>query len=208
MASKNYSYDMQKLFLEMFLANPESYTRCQNIFTHAYFEKSLREAARFIKDYADEYKALPDPKQIQANCHIELIPTTGLQDEHYNWLVDEFESFCRHKALEKAILESADLLEKGEYGTVEEKIKNATQIGLTRDLGMNYFDDPRTRLLAIKENNGQVSTGWNNLDRKLYGGFNKGELNIFAGGCVTGETEVSIVKLPRIADIIKNRISK
>lgn len=188
MASKNYSYEIQKLFLEMFLSNPESYTRCQNIFTHHYFEKSLRDSARFIKDYADEYKALPDPKQIYASCQIELVPTENLQEEHYNWLIDEFESFCRHKALEKAILESADLLEKGEYGTVEEKIRAATQIGLTRDLGMNYFDDPKSRLLTIKDNNGQVSTGWQNLDRKLYGGFNRGELNIFAGGSGAGKS--------------------
>ena len=29
---------------------------------------------------------------------------------------------------------------------------------------------------------GQSSTGWKTFDDKLYGGFNKGELNIFAGG--------------------------
>ena len=188
MASKNYSYDMQKLFLEMFLANPESYTRCQNIFSYIYFEKNLRGPAKFIGEYADEYKALPDPKQIHAQCQVDLVPTIGLLEEHYNWLIDEFESFCRHKALEKAILESADLLEKGEYGEVEEKIRAATQIGLTRDLGMNYFDDPRARLLSIKDNNGQVSTGWLNLDRKLYGGFNRGELNIFAGCSGAGKS--------------------
>ena len=185
---KNYNYEIQKLFLEMFLANPESYSRCQNIFSHVYFDKSLREVAKFIKEYTDEYRALPDPKQIQANCKLELLPTMGLGEEHYNWLMDEFESFCRHKALEKAILESADLLEKGEYGVVEEKIKAATQIALTRDLGINYFDDPRARLLSIKDNNGQVSTGWLNLDKKLYGGFNRGELNIFAGGSGAGKS--------------------
>ena len=186
--SKSYSYDMQKLFLEMFLAHSESFIRCQNIFSHVYFDKNLRETAKFIGDYIDQYKTLPDVRQIKAATHIELIPADGLQDEHYNWLVDEFELFCRHKALEKAILESADLLEKGEYGIVEEKIKAATQIALTRDLGINYFDDPRKRLLSIKDSNGQVSTGWQNLDHKLYGGFNRGELNIFAGGSGAGKS--------------------
>ena len=50
---KNYNYEIQKLFLEMFLANPESYSRCQNIFSHVYFDKSLREVAKFIKEYTD-----------------------------------------------------------------------------------------------------------------------------------------------------------
>ena len=185
---KNYNYEIQKLFLEMFLANSESYSRCQNIFSHVYFDKSLRQVAKFIKDYTDEYRALPDTRQIKATCQIQIEPAVGLNDEHFTWLIDEFESFCRHKALEKAILESADLLEKGEYGTVEEKIRAATQIALTRDLGINYFEDPRGRLLSIKDNNGQVSTGWLNLDKKLYGGFNKGELNIFAGGSGAGKS--------------------
>jgi len=200
---KNYNYEIQKLFLEMFLASPETYSRCQNIFSHIYFDKSLREVAKFTKEYTDEYKALPDARQIKATCQVQIEPAIGLSEEHFNWLIDEFESFCRHKALEKAILESADLLEKGEYGTVEEKIRAATQIALTRDLGINYFEDPRGRLLSIKDNNGQVSTGWLNLDKKLYGGFNKGELNIFAGGCVSADTEIEIVNIPSIKRYLK-----
>ena len=31
--------------------------------------------------------------------------------QHEEWFVDEFETFCRHKAIEKAIIDSADLLE-------------------------------------------------------------------------------------------------
>ena len=48
--------------------------------------------------------------------------------------------------------------------------------------------NPKERLLAIKSNNGQVSTGWDSLDKKLFGGFNKGELNIFAGGSGAGKS--------------------
>ena len=55
-------------------------------------------------------------------------------------------------------------------------------------MGTDYFEDPRARLMALKDNNGQVSTGWANLDRKLFGGFNKGELNIFAGGSGSGKS--------------------
>jgi archaellum biogenesis ATPase FlaH len=37
---------------------------------------------------------------------------------------------------------------------------------------------------------GQVSTGWGQLDRLLYGGFSRGELNIFAGGSGSGKSLV------------------
>jgi replicative DNA helicase len=62
------------------------------------------------------------------------------------------------------------------------------QISLTKDLGTDYFEDPRARLAALKDNNGQNSTGWQNLDKLLYGGFNRGELQIFAGGSGSGKS--------------------
>ena len=41
-------------------------------------------------------------------------------ENHYDWLLTDFETSSRHKALEAAILKGADLLEKGEYGPVED----------------------------------------------------------------------------------------
>jgi archaellum biogenesis ATPase FlaH len=55
-------------------------------------------------------------------------------------------------------------------------------------MGTDYFADPRGRLLGLKDKNGQVSTGWPAMDRRLFGGFNRGELNIFAGGSGAGKS--------------------
>ena len=33
-----------------------------------------------------------------------------------------------------------------------------------------------------------MSTGWAAMDKKLFGGFNRGELNIFAGGSGAGKS--------------------
>ena len=50
------------------------------------------------------------------------------------------------------------------------------------------FRSPRSRLLRIKDKNGQISTGWKAIDDKLFGGFNRGELNIWAGGSGAGKS--------------------
>jgi replicative DNA helicase len=42
--------------------------------------------------------------------------------------------------------------------------------------------------MKIKDNNGQVSTGWPTMDKRLFGGMNRGELNIFAGGSGSGKS--------------------
>ena len=184
----DYGYDIQKVYLEMFMTDAESFVRCQGVFDPKTFDRRLQEPAKFLKDYVEEHNALPTFDMINAATDAQLKNPGQLQENHYDWLLQEFETFSRHKALEKAILDSADLLEKGEYGPVEDLVKKAVQIGLQKDLGTDYFADPRQRLEAIKDKNGQVSTGWPSLDKKLFGGFNRGELNIFAGGSGSGKS--------------------
>ncbi len=184
----DYGYDIQKVYLEMMLSDAESFVRCQGIFDSSLFDRRLQKAAQFLYDYVGEHNILPTGEMVNAACQTQLEIPTGLQESHYDWLLADFETFSRHKSLERAILQSADLLEKGEYGPVEQKIKEAVQIGLQKDLGIDYFDDPKGRLTGLKDNNGQVSTGWESLDKKLFGGFNKGELNIFAGGSGAGKS--------------------
>ena len=184
----DYGYDIQKVYLEMFMTDAESFVRCQGVFDPKTFDRRLVEPAKFLKDYVEEHNALPTFDMINAATDAQLKNPGQLQENHYDWLLQEFETFSRHKALEKAILDSADLLEKGEYGPVEDLVKKAVQIGLQKDLGTDYFADPRARLEAIKDKNGQVSTGWPALDKKLFGGFNRGELNIFAGGSGSGKS--------------------
>ena len=186
--AKDYSFDVQKLYIEMLLADAESFARAQNIFNPGSFDRKLQPIAKFVKDYMDEYKVMPEVDIINAQHDIKLKTAKDLDPAHFNWLLDEFETFSRHKALEQAILSSADLLEKGDYAPVEDMVKEAVSVGLTRDLGTDYFEDPRGRLEALKDNNGQISTGWQNLDKKLFGGFNRGELNIFAGGSGAGKS--------------------
>ena len=185
---EEYNKDIQELFLAMMLNDAQSYVRIQNIFNVKNFHQSLQPVAKMIKDHSSNYSTLPDRKQIKVVTGIDLLPIDDLNDGHYAWFMEEFESFTRRQELERAILESADLLEQGDYDPVEKLIKDAVQISLTKDMGTDYFEDPRTRLEAIKSNNGQTSTGWPALDKKLYGGFNKGELEIFAGGSGSGKS--------------------
>ena len=187
MTKPNYDYKMQKLYIEMFLSDAETFVRCQNIFDPENFDQRLKEPAEFITKYVDDYKVMPEASIVNAQCRTEFNPV-ALPRENYDWLMDEFETFSRHKGLERAIIKSSDLLEEGDYGPVEKLIKDAIQISLSRDMGTDYFANPRERLEGLKNNNGQISTGWPSIDRKLYGGFNRGELNIFCAGSGGGKS--------------------
>lgn len=170
------------------VTNAELFVRVNNIFNAENFDRRLRPVAEFMREHSDSYKILPDSTQIKATTGETIDPVADLDEGHYEWFMSEFESFTRRQELERAIMSSADLLEKGEYDPVEKLIKDAVQISLQRDLGIDYFEDPRARLMHLKSSNGQASTGWSSLDQKLYGGFNKGELQIFAGGSGSGKS--------------------
>ena len=187
---KEYGIDVQKLFLEMMLQDASSYVRVQNIYNPENFDRSLRSAAEFVKKHSAEHKTLPTREQISASTGVNLAHMPDLNEGHFEWFMQEFESFTRRQELERAILKSADLLEKGDYDPVEKLIKDAVQISLTKDMGIDYFEDPAARINRYFNSGGQVSTGWPQMDRLLYGGFSRGELNIFAGGSGSGKSLV------------------
>ena len=147
-----------------------------------------RPVIKLFQSHATDFNSIPTPEQVTAASGIELETIPNVTADHHNWFLKEFEIFCRHKALEKAIIESTDLLEKQDYGTVENKIKDASQVGLVKDLGLDYFENPKERLQWIKDQAGAVSTGWKAIDQKLYGGLNRGEMTIFAGGSGAGKS--------------------
>jgi len=174
----------------MMLHDAESFVRVQNIYNPENFDRSLRATAEFIAKHSDDYKTLPTREQIKAATGTTLADIPDLNEGHNEWFMSEFEAFTRRQELERAILKSADLLEKGEYDPVEKLIKDAVQISLTKDMGTDYFADPKARINKYFNSGGQVSTGWPQMDKILYGGFSRGELNIFAGGSGSGKSLV------------------
>ena len=185
---KEYTEDKQKLLIDVLLSSEEVFARCQNILNDKYFVNRLRPAVRFILKHAEKYNVLPKVEQVNAETGIGFtyIPDIGVQ--HQDAFLDEIEEFCKNRALAAAVLAGVDLVKKGAYGEVEKMIREAILISLQSDLGTNYFEDPRARLLKIKDKNGQVSTGWKAVDDKLYGGVNRGEITIWCAGSGVGKS--------------------
>lgn len=184
---KDYSLDLQKLFVQFMITDPELYSRVRAIVEPKYFDRNLRKVVEVLVNHSEEYATIPTPEIIKAQTGQDIEKLDDI-NQHIDWFIDEFETFSRHKAIEKAIIDSADLLETGKYGEVELRIKEAVQTGLARSLGTDYFADPRARLEKLKDNNGQITTGWKSLDDKLYGGINRGEISIFCGGSGAGKS--------------------
>lgn len=183
-----YNEEMQRVLVSFLISDPNSYSLTQNIIKPEYFDPGLKKAVEHILSYTNEWHTLPTPEQIKAQTGITVDLFSDVKPQHGEWFCAEMESFCRHKALELVILEGVDLLAKGEGAEVERRAREAMTISLMKDLGTSYFADPKTRLERLKDRSSFVSTGWATLDDKLYGGFTRGALNVFAGGSGAGKS--------------------
>ncbi len=186
---KEYNSDIEYLFIQFMLSNYDLFVRCKGILKESFFDdKQNRAVVDLLIKHSSEYSSVPSPEQIRAitGKDIELIPEIAIKED--SWFLKEVELFCRYKSLRDAILESPDLLDQGRYGEVEASVKAAVQIALVKDLGLNYYHDPKSRLEQMRNNKAQIPTGWKAVDEKLFGGLNRGEITIFAGQSGTGKS--------------------
>jgi len=185
----DYSKDIEDIFISFMMSNKDLFVRCKGIIKSGYFDdKQNRDTVAFIEGYSTAFSTIPSLDEIKAVTKKEIKIMELESAKHDLWFLREFEKFCKHKALRDAILASPEMLDQGRYGEVEATIKAAVQIALVKDLGLDYFADPKSRLEALRQNKGQCSTGWKSVDDKLFGGLNKGEITIFAGQSGAGKS--------------------
>jgi archaellum biogenesis ATPase FlaH len=183
-----YNTDVQKFLISFLLSNPDAFARCQAILNPVYFEGRFRKSVRYLLDHAQEYRKVPLHEDVNAQFQLDFEKIYTDDERDIKAFLDTVESFCRHKAIEAVIHSGPEMLEKDEYGDLEKKIKEALLISLQNDLGTDYLSNPKQRLLSLRDRNNMVSTGWRDIDQKLYGGLNRGEITLFAGSSGAGKS--------------------
>ena len=126
------------------------------------------------------------------------------------YIRDKIAEFGRKQALSEAILESADILQKGgDYGKIEKIIKNALLVGQVNDMGVNYWEGMPERINKYSESSDvieRITTGQPTLDGIFNGGLGRSEMGIIIappgrGKAVSPET---LVLTPKGYILIKN----
>lgn len=186
---KEYNEDFEFLMIQYMLTDPDLYVRSRSIIKPQYFENKIhKQIVEFFEDYSERYGTLPKSEEIKALYGKEIKPIENITEKNKSFYFEQIESFCRHIGLEHAVLESVPLLENKNYGEIERIVKNAVQIGLVKDLGIDYFDNPEKRIKEMLDRSNMITTGWKELDHHLYGGIERGTLNIVAGQSGSGKS--------------------
>lgn len=177
----------QKLLIEYLISSADTFALCQGIVEPEYFDPEFRNTVKFVKDYFNQYNATPEPRQIKAETGQDVERQDVGKDE-LEYCSNEIEAFCRHRAMEKAILGSVSLINDKDYGSVDSLVRDALLVSLNRDLGLRYFEDPQIRLDRMAKGNFVEPTGWSEIDELLFGGISRKELLLVSAGSGGGKS--------------------
>lgn len=169
----------QKTLIELIISDPSTFTRIKSILKPEYFDKKFQHVIDYLLTFSNEYNAIPTIEQISTEARDEYHIIQGISQNPnlQQSVLDSAENFCKQRALELAILEAADRVNKGQSTGIDKIIKDAQLISVKKDLGIEFWEDQDEWLKHLEIEMGTVKTGWATFDDMLDGGFNWGSLN-------------------------------
>jgi KaiC/GvpD/RAD55 family RecA-like ATPase len=189
MTIEQYTKEVEDLFIQFLYTDPEVFVRVKNIMNPRFFDDvDNRKLVQLFMEYTDEHTSMPTDEQILALTGKKIEKIDEINPEHIDWFMDEFETFCQRKAAQQAVYDGMDLIKEDNLGELVERVKKAAELGIVRDLGIDYFESPAERLKRMRDNSKMVATGWASIDKKLYGGLERGTLTIWAGQSGAGKS--------------------
>ena len=152
-----------------------------------------------IKDYYDEYKKEPtldvfkgqvsklDNPSLKKSVVEQLKAVyTQIGQDDFEYVKNEFTSFCINQNMKNVILQSVDLLKSGNYDRIKDLVDKAMKVGVESDLGMDYLLDFEERFSETGRET--VATGWDCIDDLMGGGIGPGELGVVVAPSGVGKT--------------------
>jgi len=109
-----------------------------------------------------------------------------LESEDLDFIKEETLDFCKNQCIKRAILESVDLLNKGQYDAIKAAIDMAMKAGADKEVGHEYNDSVQAR---YQDNiRSTIATPWPVINDLSDGGFGKGELVVFVAPAGIGKS--------------------
>ena len=107
-------------------------------------------------------------------------------NEDRDYIEQEFSGFCKNQQLKKALLNSVDLLGKGQFEDIRSMIDRALKAGADKNIGHEYDKDVEQRYR--EDDRRAIPTPWAHVTEHLMGGLGRGDLGIIFGGPGSGKS--------------------
>ena len=164
-----------RAFVEIILDHREKYGRHPHFATlHTEIKKGNKKYDRAVNQ--------------QLRAFLVRIQSEDLPDKQY--IKDQAVDFCKKQCLKKAILQSADLVKKGNYDSITKIINEALSKGNDQNFGHDWYKDVDHRY--IKKSRKQITTGWPRIDDITKGGIGSKELAVVIAPTGAGKSMVLV----------------
>jgi KaiC/GvpD/RAD55 family RecA-like ATPase len=180
--------EKQRLLISLIASNRDLMALCSGILKPSYFDPSLKKTVKFMKDYFENYRDIPKLETIRAETGSIIQDAGKIERADIAYVSKEVEDFCKFRAATEVLLSAPELLQKGDAGKILDAFKDALAVGLAKDMGIRYFQDPEERLRRTLIQEAKISTGWPELDAVLGGGIARQELILFAANSGGGKS--------------------
>ena len=109
----------------------------------------------------------------------ELRNSYQASQQDLEYVQEEFTTFCKNQKLKQALMDSADLLNQGDYDSIRGMIEQALKAGMDKNIGHEYLKDVESRYR--EDYRPTVPTPWRVLNENFQGGMGPGDLGIVFG---------------------------
>jgi len=186
-----YGPGFQVKVLAALLNHNKDFFNIHDIISEDYFESQAHKwIIKEILKYFNKYHTTPslevlkvEIKKLQ-NEVLQIAVKEQLREAYKEsddlvYVEEEFSAFCKNQMLKKALLQSVDLLQAGDYDSIKFMIESAMKAGQDKNLGHEYNKDIETRYR--EEHRISIPTPWNEFNTLLQGGLGNGDFGLIFG---------------------------
>ena len=169
-----------------------------------YFDvKYLQDIVKSYYDHKSKYKTYPsaDVLEVMLTRHESSDALISSQVRDYLSRIKEFDlngdkgfieesslEFCKKQSLKDGLVKAIDMMESGNYDSIQNIIKEALNRGGARDMGHDYTDVDGFAIRGQKSIRKPVPTGWPVLDEAFNGGWERSTLTTFIAPTGAGKS--------------------
>ena len=175
----NYDEQDQLMMINFIISDGSIYTQLKPILKPEYFDKKFQVAISYLNNFTNQYSTLPTIEQLNNESRNTFSKIDGIEGNLgvRQSILDGVEGFCKKRALEIAINDCYERLQKGDTSSLDSIIKEAQSVGIAKDLGINMWEGVTDYLHKLDKEMGVISTGLKELDNCFDGGLSWGQLN-------------------------------
>ena len=187
-----YGASFQIKVLSSLLTHKEFLQNINDILSEEYFDNQAHKwVIGEILNYYEEYHTTPtmevlkvETKKVvnevlQLSVKEQLREAYQASNEDLEYVEKEFSSFCKNQQLKKALLNSVDLLNSGDFESIRGLIDNALKAGAEKNIGHEYNLNIEARYR--EDNRNPVATPWPKMNELLQGGLGQGDFGLVFG---------------------------